>query len=316
LHGSQDAAHPDVKERILKLDDPATGREKTIPLSVSIIIPAYNEEQAVGEVVRQLKCRYPNHEILVVDDGSADATAERAAAAGARVIRHPVNRGYGSALSSGIRAVRSDVVVFVDADGQHEAGDVERLLSAIETCDMAVGSRTGNSHVELRRVSGKKVLKWFADYLARERIPDVNSGFRACRRDVLLRYLHLMPEGFSFSTTCTFAMLKGRRRISWIPIETRKRIGTSTVSQLKNGPQTIMLMLRLTVLFDPPRIFLPISGLMMLLAGVVTLVNFIYFRPAVPATGVFLAISAVIVFMLGLVTDQISALRREMHDRD
>jgi len=288
---------------------------ESMPQTVTVLIPAFDEAEAIGDVVRELKEVATGCDILVVDDGSTDATALLAGQAGAAVIRHETNRGYGAALATGVRHVDTDVVVFFDADGQHDPRDVPRLVAEIGACDMAVGFRTGESHTDVRRVPGKKVLRAFADYLARERIPDVNSGLRAFRREVLLRYLHLMPEGFSFSTTSTFAMLKAGRSTKWIPIVTRKRVGTSTVAQLRHGPQTLMLMLRLTVLFDPLRVFLPISGLLMLLAAAMTVANFIFFRFAVPSTAVLFGIASVIVFMLGLVTDQVSAIRREMHVR-
>lgn len=283
-------------------------------LLVTVIIPAHNEQEAIGDVVHQLRQLVPGYQILVVDDGSTDATAECAARAGARVISHTTNRGYGAALATGVRDADTDVVVFVDGDGQHNPFDVPRLVAEIADCDMVVGARTANSHTDISRMPGKKLLSIFANYMTKQKIPDVNSGFRAFRRDVLLRYLHLMPQGFSFSTTSTFAMLKGGRRIKWIPIETRKRIGVSTVRQLKHGPQTLMLMLRLTVLFDPLRVFLPVSALMLCSAAVMTILNFIFFRIAVPASAVFLGISSIMVFMMALITDQVSAIRREMHE--
>lgn len=283
-------------------------------LSVTVIIPAHNEQEAIGNVVHQLRQFVPGYQILVVNDGSTDATAECAARAGARVINHSTNRGYGAALTTGVRNADTDVVVFVDGDGQHNPHDVPRLVAEIANHDMVVGARTTNSHTNISRMPGKKLLSVFANYMAKQKVPDVNSGFRAFRRDVLLRYLHLMPQGFSFSTTSTFAMLKGGRRIKWIPIETQKRIGVSAVRQLKDGPQTLMLMLRLTVLFDPLRVFLPVSALLLVFAAVMTILNFIFFRIAVPSSAVFLGISSVMVFMMSLIIDQVSAIRREMHE--
>jgi len=282
---------------------------------ISIIMPAFNEADAIGEVLDNLLpvAKENNWDVIVVDDGSNDDTAEVAARHGAEVLKHHSNRGYGASLCTGVRATDAEIVVFMDSDGQHNTDDIPRLLEHIEQYDMVAGARTRDSHVDLRRRPGKKVLRWFADYLAKEKIPDINSGFRAFKRNLLLRYLHLMPEGFSFSTTSTLAMLKGGHRIKWIPIKTTKRVGTSTVKQLKHGPETIMLILRLTVLFDPLRVFLPVSGILILLAAVMTTINFIMYRRAVPASAIFLGISAVIVFMLGLLTDQVSAIRREQH---
>jgi glycosyltransferase involved in cell wall biosynthesis len=284
---------------------------------ISIIMPAYNEASAIGEVLDKLipTAKENRWEVIVVDDGSNDGTGKIAEEHGAKVLTHPSNRGYGASLSTGVRATNADVVVFIDSDGQQDQSDIPRLLEHIGQYDMVAGARTKDSYIDLHRRPGKRILKWFADYLAKEKIPDINSGFRAFRRDILLRYLHLMPKGFSFSTTSTLAMLKGDHQIKWIPIKTTKRIGTSTVKQLKHGPETIMLMLRLTVLFDPLRVFLPVSGILILLAAIMTCLNFILYRRAVPASAVFLGISAVIVFMLGLLTDQVSAIRREQHRR-
>lgn len=282
---------------------------------ICIIMPAYNEADAIGEVLNKLVPMATEHgwEVIVVDDGSSDDTGKIAREHGAKVLTHSYNRGYGASLSTGIKATNADVVVFIDSDGQQDQNDIPRLLEHIGKYDMVAGARTKDSHIDLHRRPGKKLLKWFADYLAKEKIPDINSGFRAFRRDVLLRYLHLMPEGFSFSTTSTFAMLKGGHQIKWIPIKTTKRIGTSTVKQLKHGPEVMMLMLRLMVLFDPLRVFLPVSSILTFLAVVMTTLNFILYRRAVPASAVFLGISAVVIFMLGLLTDQVSAMRREQH---
>ena len=290
---------------------------------ISIILPAYNEVDAIGVVLDKLvpMATERGWEVIVVDDGSNDGTGKAAGEHGAKVLTHQHNRGYGASLSTAVRATNADVVVFMDSDGQHNHNDIPHLLEHIDQHDVVIGARTKDSYVDPYRRLGKKVLKCFSNYLAKEKIPDVNSGFRAFRRDVLLRYFHLMPEGFSFSTTSLIAMLKGGHQIKWIPIKTTRRIGTSTVKQLKHGPETMMLMLRLTVLFDPLRVFLPVSGILMLLAIIATAVNFIQdflneiYRLAVPATALFLGISAVIIFMLGLLTDQVSAIRREQHKR-
>jgi len=282
---------------------------------ISIIMPAYNEANVIGRLLDKLVPMAIEHgwEVIVVDDASSDGTIEVAEASGARVLTHPSNQGYGASLATGVKATNADVVVFIDSDGQHDYNDIPHLLEHIDSYDMVAGARTKDSHVDSHRWLGKKLLKWFANYLAKEKIPDVNCGFRAFRRDVLLRYLHLMPKGFSFSTTSTFAMLKGDHQIKWVPIKTTKRIGTSTVRQFRHGPETIMLMLRLTVLFDPLRVFLPVSAIFTLAAAVMTALNFIMYRKAVPASAIFLGISAVIIFMLGLLTDQVSAIRREQH---
>jgi hypothetical protein len=178
---------------------------------------------------------------------------------------------------------------------------------------MVVGTRSRDSFEPLIRRPGKALLAAFANFLAGVRIPDVNSGFRAFKREVLLRYLHLMPAGFSFSTTSTFAMLKSGRPVQWVPITVRQRIGTSSVSQPRHGLQVLLLMLRLTTLFEPLKVFLPVSGLLMLVALGFLIANLSAGR-TVPQTSVITSVSSILVFLMGLVMDQVSALRREKHE--
>ena len=280
---------------------------------VTVIIPAYNEAGAVGDVVAGLIARYPDYEIIVVNDGSSDDTGQLAEAAGARVIRHDWNKGYGAALRTGIRAAHGVAVCFFDADGQHEAEDVGRLVAELDTYDMVVGARTQDSHAPVARRPGKLVLRAFADAMLGTKVPDVNSGLRAFKRDVILRYLHLMPSGFSFSTTSTFAMVKSGRPIKWVPITAKARIGTSSVSQIRHGFQTLMLMLRLTTLFEPLKVFLPVSFLLVAVA-IIHLAATWQTGIGVTDTTVFLGVSGVIVFMMGLVIDQVAAIRREKHE--
>ena len=287
-----------------------------IPQQVSIIIPALNEEQSIDQVVRGLVTRFPNSEIIVVNDGSTDKTDILASQAGALVINHDSPRGYGAALRSGIHASTRDFVLFCDADGQHRVEDVARVMAECSNCTMVVGARTTDSHVPIRRRPGKFVIQRWANILARQKIPDINSGLRIIEKRVLLKCLHLMPPGFSFSTTSTFALLKGNYAVKWVPITVQARKGESTVKQLKHGPQTMMLMLRLTVLFDPLRVFLFVAGVLL---GI-SFSSFAYdmlvshFRK-VSITTQFFSISTLLVFLFGLLCDQVSALRREFHDR-
>ena len=287
-----------------------------IPQRVSIIIPALNEEQSIEHVVRGLVTRFPESEVIVVNDGSTDKTEMLASQAGARVINHDSPRGYGAALRSGILASTRDFVLFCDADGQHRVEDVERLMAECTNCTMAVGARTTASHAPIRRRPGKFIIQHWANLLARQQIPDINSGLRIIEKCVLLKCLHLMPPGFSFSTTSTFAMLKGNYAVKWVPITVQARKGESTVRQLKHGPEAMMLMLRLTVLFDPLRIFLFVTavllGLSVLSFGYDMYVS--HFRK-VSITTEFFSISTLLVFLFGLLCDQISALRREFHER-
>jgi glycosyltransferase involved in cell wall biosynthesis len=280
---------------------------------VTVIVPALNEALAIGQVVRDLTARCPEYEILVVDDGSTDETGALAASAGARVVRHQWNKGYGASLRTGCRRARGEIVVSFDGDGQHDAGDVHRLVAEIGPHDMVVGTRSRDSHEPLVRRPGKFLLAAFANFLAGIKIPDVNSGFRAFKRDVILRYLHLMPPGFSFSTTSTFAMLKSGRPVKWVPIQVKKRIGTSSVSQVRHGLQALLLLVRLTTLFEPLKVFLPVSAAFLLVAIGFLVANLSAGRN-VPQTSVITSVSSVMVFLMGLVMDQVAALRREKHE--
>ena len=193
--------------------------------------------------------------------------------------------------------------------------DVGRIIEACDGQDMVVGVRGKDTHAPLFRRPGKLVLANFANYLAGEKIPDLNSGLRMIRREVLLKYLHLMPQGFSFSTTTTFAVIKTNRRVKWKPITVTQRVGTSTVRQWKHGPQTLMLMLRLTVLFEPLKIFLQITGGLFVLTLVSLAIDFgVSGEFNVGDTTVMLSVATLISFLFGLLCDQVSALRRELHE--
>lgn len=283
---------------------------------ISIVIPAYNEEAGLGEVIDSLGERLPGSEILVVDDGSTDRTAELAAARRVPVLRHDRRRGYGAALRTGLAAVEREFVLFCDADGQHTAADAYGLTAAWDGHDLLIGARSADSHAPLARRPGKVLLRHFADYLAGQRIPDINSGLRLVRRDALRRYLHLMPHGFSFSTTTTFAFLKTNRRIGWVPIRVRPRRGSpSTVRLLKDGSGTLLLILRLAVLFEPLKVFLTATAV--LLTATLTSLGFdllVSGDNGISDTTVILSVSTLMVFMFGLLCDQVSALRRELHE--
>ena len=287
-----------------------------IQKEVSIIVPALNEEQSIEQVVRGLVTSFPSSEIIVVNDGSTDKTEMLANQVGALVVNHDSRRGYGAALRSGILASTRDFVLFCDADGQHRMEDVARVMAECSNCSMVVGARTTNSHVPINRRPGKFIIQHWANILANQKIPDINSGLRIIEKCVLLKCLHLMPTGFSFSTTSTFALMKGNYAVKWVPITVQARKGESTVKQLRHGPETMMLMLRLTVLFEPLRVFLFVT---FVLFGI-SLSSFAYDMIAtnfqkVSITTKFFSISTLLVFLFGLLCDQVSALRREFHDR-
>ncbi|HEX7593472.1 MAG TPA: glycosyltransferase family 2 protein, partial [Anaerolineae bacterium] len=226
---------------------------------ISIIIPAYNEEASIGGVLDGLRDWRDRAEIIVVDDASTDRTAEIAKAAGVRVIRHLHRKGYGAGLKTGIRAAAGDIVVMMDADSEHNAAQIQNLLDNFGDNDMVVGARGKGSHAPLLRRPGKWLLSQVANYLAQTTIPDLNSGFRAFRKEIALRFLHILPNGFSFTTTLTLALFKEGYNTAYVPITTTPRVGTSTVNPIRDGINTLMLIIRIIALFDPIKVFLPTS---------------------------------------------------------
>lgn len=282
--------------------------------NLTIIIPAYNEEKSIGSVLKNI-CESSSDfvaEVIVVDDGSSDKTAQIAEQSGVRVIRHVRNRGYGSALKTGVRAAQTAFVLTMDSDGQHRLEDVRNLWDARRDFDMVVGQRTELIHSSLWRMPGKWLLALMANYIVRQHIPDLNSGLRLMRREVILRYIHLCPSGFSFSTTITLALFTRGYDITYVPIRIQKRIGKSTVS-LATGFSTIILILRIATLFEPLRIFLPMS---FLTAGIGILwgVPYLLFGRGISIGALLALVTALLVFFLGLLCDQISQLRLERYE--
>jgi glycosyltransferase involved in cell wall biosynthesis len=281
---------------------------------VTIVIPAHNEEGAIGAVLAALRgVTHPAiREVIVVDDGSSDRTGEIAQASGVRVIRQPSNRGYGAALKAGIRAASSEYVLTMDADGQHRLEDVLKLCDAVSgeaSADCVIGHRTKLVHSPLWRMPGKWFLTHLARVLTRKEIRDLNSGLRVMRRDVIVRYMHLCPAGFSFSTTSTFALASRGYRVEFVPIQVQRRVGKSSVS-VATGFQTILLILRLASLFNPLRVFLPLA-LLFIVGGAVWTVPYLLRGQGVTVAAMLSVLTGVTLFGLGLICDQVAQLRLE-----
>ncbi|KAF0107867.1 MAG: family 2 glycosyl transferase [Anaerolineaceae bacterium] len=282
--------------------------------SLALVIPAYNEEQVIASVLADLRqgCADFATEIIVVDDGSSDNTAAIAETAGVTVIRHRVNRGYGAALKTGIRAARTDYVMTIDSDGQHTAVEAVRLWQRLGENEMVVGSRAALLHSPLWRMPGKWLLGALANYLVRQRIPDLNSGLRILHRETVLRYLHLCPSGFSFSTTITLVMLHRGYSVEYIPITVQKRTGKSSIS-LNTGLQTLLLILRLAALIDPLRVFVPASFIIGL-TGVLWEIPYALSGRGVSVGSMMAIVTGMLLFVLGLICDQISQLRLGLYE--
>ena len=287
------------------------------PVKVTIVIPAHNEAGAIGDVIAALRTQaIPGVvEIIVIDDGSTDNTGEIAEAAGVTVLRHRGNRGYGAALKTGVKAATGDYILTMDADGQHRLEDVLSLVTAVsveDPPDCVIGKRVQLLHSALWRMPGKWLLTAMAQFLTQKKIPDLNSGLRIVKREVLQRYLHLCPAGFSFSTTITVALLSRGYAVEFVPIKVERRIGTSTVS-MKTGFQAILLLFRLIALFNPLRIFLPTS-LLSVLFGIGWTIPYLIDGEGVTVFSMLAILTGVLMFALGLICDQVAQLRLERYE--
>ena len=280
------------------------------PSSVSIIVPAYNEAHAISGLVTALRAAAAWHEIIVVDDGSKDDTATHAATAGATVVRHPYNKGNGAAVKTGIRAASGEFILIVDGDGQHQPEDAIRLVSRLGEYDLVIGARSTGTQATHARRFGNSALNSLASYLTDREIPDLTSGFRAARREHLREFIHLLPNGFSTPTTTTLAFIKAGYNVAFEPVEARQRAGQSKIRLARDGTKFVMIILRIVTIFSPLKVFLPVSIAPFVL-GVGYAAWTIYHEMHVTNTSVLLITLAVIVFLVGLVSEQISALRFE-----
>ena len=278
------------------------------PRSVSVVIPACNEAGAIADVVRELAGIAGWSEILVIDDGSSDDTAAHASAAGARVLRHPYRKGNGAAVKTGIRAAAGEYVLIIDGDGQHRPADALRVVARLGEYDLVVGARAPGTQAGLTRRAGNAVLNGLASFLTERQIPDLTSGFRAARRECLVEFMHLLPNGFSTPTTTTMAFLRAGYNVAFEPVEARPRVGASKIRLSSDGPKFLLIMMRVMTIFSPLRIFLPIS-VVSLLAGAAYGIYTVIEQGKIPNGAVLLIMFAVIVFLVGLVSDQVAALR-------
>jgi glycosyltransferase involved in cell wall biosynthesis len=280
----------------------------------SIVIPAFNEAPSIASVVRELAASAPWREILVVDDGSTDGTGEAAAAAGARVLRHPYNKGNGAAVKTGIREAAGAFVLIADGDGQHRAADASRLIAPLGAYDLVVGARSRQTHASRSRRLGNAALNALASYLTEQPIPDLTSGFRAARRDHLREFLHLLPNGFSTPTTTTLAFIKAGYSVRFEAVEAAQRAGASKIRLGPDGVHFFLILLKVITIFSPLRLFAPISAAAFLVgAGYAgwTIVT----QSHVTNSSVLLIVLSVVILLVGLISEQIASLRFEGRSR-
>ena len=244
----------------------------TSTLSVSILVPAFNEEGAIAETVKKIeeqRTHFRDIEIVVINDGSEDRTGEIARGLDVTLLEHEANRGYGAALKTGLRKAKHDIVIIADADGTYPLEDIPKLAGDIGEFDMVVGARTGAVvQVPWMRRPGKWIITRLAEYLSGQKIPDLNSGLRVFRRDVAVRFLTLYPDGFSFTTTITLAMLTNHYRVKFVPINYLRRIGKSSIKPIRDFTNFTILIIRICAYFKPLNVFVP-PALVLIVAGLV-----------------------------------------------
>jgi glycosyltransferase involved in cell wall biosynthesis len=275
---------------------------------VTVVLPARNESTPIGNVVMQIRAQLPEVEVIVVDDGSTDATGEAATKSGARVIRQPYSKGNGAAIKTGARAASGDVIVFMDADGQHDPADIPALLARLdEGYDMVVGARQAGSQASLGRGLANRFYNRLASYMTGHKVEDLTSGFRAVRAEKFREFLYLLPNGFSYPTTSTMAFFRAGYSVAYEPIHAARRIGKSHIRPLHDGLRFLLIIFKIGTLYSPLKLFAPAAALMFLLGSLWYLHTFIHFGRFTNMSAL-LYTGSVVVFMMGLISEQITAL--------
>lgn len=275
---------------------------------LSIVIPAKDEAEGLRALLPQIKALYPEAEVIVVNDGSQDDTAAVSADAGARVLSNPYSMGNGAAIKRGARAAKGRILVFLDADGQHDADDIPRLLEKLdEGYDMVVGARSIRGQAGLHRAFANSIYNRMASMMTGFRIEDLTSGFRAVRANKFRRFLYLLPNGFSYPTTSTMAFFRSAYAVAYIPIAIRRRSGKSKINLFRDGTRFFLIILRIGALFSPMRLFLPVSAALFA-TGVGYYAYTFLTSHRFTNMSALLLIAATITFLIGIVSEQVSAL--------
>lgn len=282
---------------------------------LSIVIPVFNEAAALASLLGDVHAlKLPRAETIVVDDGSTDNSAEVALNAGASVIRHPYNIGNGAAVKSGIRAARGRLIILMDGDGQHKPEDIPKLLAETANYHMVVGARAKGSHLRFHRYAANQLYNLLASYVTRFKVQDLTSGFRIISRREAHRFIDLLPNTFSYPTTLTLAFLRSGFTVKYVPIQTLYRAGQSKISLVSDGIRFLLIITKIATLFSPFRVFLPVSAFFFFTGFGYYLYTYVT-EHRFTNMGVFLLTTAVIIFMLGLVSEQIALLRMEQRAR-
>ncbi len=282
---------------------------------ISVVMPAFNECDVIGDIIKQIRVVVEeideSYEIIVIDDGSADDTAQIARSAGATVIQHPYNIGNGAAIKTGIRAARGSILITLDGDGQHDPNDIPKLLENLGPYDMVVGSRNSESDTAAHRDVANMVFNSLASYVAGRKIEDLTSGFRAVKTHIARQFVYLLPNTFSYPSTLTLSVVRAGYSLGYQPIRFARRIGKtkSKINPLRDGLRFLMIILKIAVFYAPLKIFVPLSALIFLLGVAYGLMRIFLLHAPYGQTSALLLSTAVLTFMVGLVSEQIAQLR-------
>lgn len=281
---------------------------KNSATTLSIVLPAKNEAAAIGQTIAGIVALLPNAEVIVVNDGSTDGTEGAARAAGARVISHPYSKGNGAAIKTGARAASGNVIVFMDADGQHDPADITALLARLdEGYDMVVGARQAGSQASIGRGIANRFYNRLATYMTGHKVADLTSGFRAVRAAKFREFLYLLPNGFSYPTTSTMAFFRAGYSVAYEPIHAAKRVGKSHLRPLHDGLRFLLIIFKIGTLYSPLKLFAPAAAGLFLLGSLWYLHTFIQFGRFTNMSAL-LYTGSVVVFIMGLISEQITAL--------
>ncbi len=278
------------------------------PLSLSIVIPAKNEAKSLTTLLPDITNRYPDAEVIVVDDGSTDNTEQLCNDLGIRRVAHPYSKGNGAAIKSGVRSASKEYIVFMDGDGQHDPADIEKLLYKIdEGFDMVVGARDERGQATKPRGLANRFYNWLSSKIVGQKIEDLTSGFRVVRRAYFSEFLYMLPNGFSYPTTSTMGFFRAGYSVAYTPVNVHKRIGDSHLHPLKDGIRFLLIIFKIATLYSPLKLFVPAAFL-----NAVTGVGYYIYTYTTMGRftnmSAFLFISAVVIFFMGLLSEQVTTL--------
>lgn len=277
-------------------------------MNISIVLPAKNESAAIGQTIAQIQQLHLAHEIIVVNDGSTDNTKHVAESAGAKVVTHPYSKGNGAAIKTGARTATGDIIVFMDADGQHDPQDIPRLIEKIEQgYDLVVGARQKGSQASVGRGIANALYNNLATYMTEQKVEDLTSGFRAVRADKFREFLYLLPNGFSYPTTSTMAFFRAGYSVTYVPIHAAKRIGKSHIQPLKDGVRFFLIIFKIATLFSPLKMFLPIAVLLFMI-GTGWYGYTLWDAGRFTNMSALLYTGSIMIFLMGLISEQVTAL--------